>query len=208
MPTSPCRLRHLITGLALVCGVASTSAAAAASETAAAPVVFKEYTLASPKPNLAKIKANKIEKPVLKFGIIKLTDCVPIVAARELGFFAEEGLSVSIEVQANWKVLLENTVSGTLDGAHMLCGQPIGTTIGYLGQADMMTPYSMDLNGNAATVSNKLWTQMQERDPRLKEAGHAHPISAASLLPIAKERAAAANGPNADAEHHRRLLRR
>lgn len=191
MSTVPLRLRHLIAGLAVLCGVAA--APATASETATAPVVFKEYVLASPKPNLAKIKANKIEKPVLKFGIIKLTDCVPIVAARELGFFAEEGLSVSIEVQANWKVLLENTVAGTLDGAHMLAGQPIGATIGYLGQADMMTPFSMDLNGNAATVSNKLWAQMQEREPRLKEPGHAHPVTANALLPIAKERAAAGN---------------
>ncbi len=156
-------------------------------------ITFTPYKTASPRPNLGKIKANKIEKPVLKFGIIKLTDCVPIVAARELGYFADEGLSVSIEVQANWKVLLENTISGTLDGAHMLCGQPIGATIGYLGQADMITPLSMDLNGNAATVSNALWAQMQERDPRLKEPGHAHPISAESLLPIAKERAGAGN---------------
>jgi nitrate/nitrite transport system substrate-binding protein len=75
----------------------------------------------------------------------------------------------------------------------MLCGQPIGATIGYLGQADMITPLSMDLNGNAATVSNDLWAKMQEHDPRLKEPGHAHPISAASLLPIAKERAGAGN---------------
>ena len=44
------------------------------------------------------------------------------------GYFEEEGLNVSLEAQANWKVLLDRVISGELDGAHMLAGQPIGAT--------------------------------------------------------------------------------
>ena len=32
-------------------------------------------------------RAQDVEKPDLKFGFIKLTDCAPLVIAREKGFF-------------------------------------------------------------------------------------------------------------------------
>ncbi|WP_390904058.1 ABC transporter substrate-binding protein [Shewanella phaeophyticola] len=60
------------------------------------------------------------EKEELKFGFIKLTDMAPIAVAYEKGYFEEEGLYVSIEAQANWKVLLDGVIDGRLDGAHML----------------------------------------------------------------------------------------
>lgn len=42
----------------------------------------------------------------LKFGFIKLTDMAPLAVAYEQGFFEDEGLYVTLEAQANWKVLL------------------------------------------------------------------------------------------------------
>ncbi len=72
-----------------------------------------------------------IEKPNLKLGFIKLTDMAPLAIAKEKGFFAEEGLNVTLEPQANWKVLLDGVIGGQLDGAHMLAGQPLAATIGY-----------------------------------------------------------------------------
>ena len=65
------------------------------------------------------------EKEELKFGFIKLTDMAPIAIAYENGYFEDEGLYVTIEAQANWKVLLNGVIDGSLDGAHMLAGQPI-----------------------------------------------------------------------------------
>src|SRR5271154_4336011 len=62
----------------------------------------------------------KLEKDELKFGFIKLTDMVPLAIAQEKGFFEDEGLSVQLEPQANWKVLLDRVIDGALDGAHML----------------------------------------------------------------------------------------
>ncbi|MEQ8835871.1 MAG: ABC transporter substrate-binding protein, partial [Lacipirellulaceae bacterium] len=69
-----------------------------------------------------------LEKDEVKFGFIKLTDCAPIVIAKEKGFFEEEGLQVEVIAQPNWKTLLDNVISGELDGAHMLSGQPIAAT--------------------------------------------------------------------------------
>ncbi len=125
-----------------------------------------------------------IEKTDLKFGFIKLTDCAPLVIAKEKGFFDSEGLNVELEAQANWKVLLDGVINGQLDGAHMLAGQPIGATIGFGTQANIITAYSLDYNGNGITVSNEIWEQMQENEPRLKEPQPEHPITAASLKPI------------------------
>ncbi|MGD9831625.1 MAG: CmpA/NrtA family ABC transporter substrate-binding protein [Piscinibacter sp.] len=101
------------------------------------------------------------EKEVLKFGFIKLTDCAPLVVAYEKQFFEDEGLNVTLEAQANWKVLLDRVIDGQLDGAHMLAGQPLGATIGFGTKADIVTAFSMDLNGNGITVSNAVWEELK-----------------------------------------------
>lgn len=123
------------------------------------------------------------EKEDLKFGFIKLTDMAPLAIAYEKGYFEDEGLYVTLEAQANWKVLLDRVIDGQLDGAHMLAGQPLGATIGFGTQANVITAFSMDLNGNGITVSNAVWEQMK---PHIKtEQGMpVHPISAVALKPV------------------------
>ena len=49
-------------------------------------------------------------------------------SAKEKGYFEEEDLFVTLEAQANWKVLLNGVIDGQLDGAHMLAGQPLAAT--------------------------------------------------------------------------------
>ena len=124
-----------------------------------------------------------VEKPNLTLGFIKLTDMAPLAIAREKGFFAEEGLNVTLEPQANWKVLLDGVIGGQLDAAHMLAGQPLAATIGYGTKADLIAPLSLDLNGNAITVSNKVWG-MIEADLPMEGGKPKHPISAAALRPV------------------------
>lgn len=125
-----------------------------------------------------------LEKDELKFGFIKLTDCAPIVIAKEKGYFEDEGLQVDVTAQPNWKQLLDNVINGELDGAHMLSGQPIAATIGFGTKAHIVTAYTLDLNGNGITVSNDIWKQMQENDPSLDTDTPPHPITADSLKPI------------------------
>jgi nitrate/nitrite transport system substrate-binding protein len=124
-----------------------------------------------------------VEKDVLKFGFIKLTDCAPLIIAYEKQFFDEEGLLVSLEAQANWKVLLDRVIDGQLDGAHMLAGQPLGASIGIGTQAPVMTAFSMDLNGNAITVSNDVWQEMKPHIP-MKDGKPVHPIQATALKKV------------------------
>ncbi len=133
--------------------------------------------------NIAGAAVGEPEKEDLKFGFIKLTDMAPLAIAYEKGFFEDEGLYVTLEAQANWKVLLDRVIDGQLDGAHMLAGQPLGATIGFGTQAHIITAFSMDLNGNAITVSNDIWKQMKPNIPE-KDGKPVHPISASALKPI------------------------
>ncbi len=128
-----------------------------------------------------------LEKEDLKFGFIKLTDMAPLAIAYEKGYFEDEGLYVQIQAQANWKVLLDRVINGELDGAHMLAGQPLGATIGFGTKADVITAFSMDLNGNAITVSNDIWNQMKPHVPKMADGKPLHPINASSLKPVVEK---------------------
>jgi len=123
----------------------------------------------------------------LKFGFIKLTDMAPLAVAYEKGFFEDEGLYVTLEAQANWKVLLDRVIDGELDGAHMLAGQPLGATIGIGTKAEVITAFSMDLNGNAITVSNDTWEQMKPFLSKESDGKIVHPIKADALKPVVQQ---------------------
>jgi nitrate/nitrite transport system substrate-binding protein len=124
-----------------------------------------------------------VEKTDLTLGFIKLTDMAPLAIAYEKHFFEDEGLYVRLEAQANWRVLLTRVISGELDGAHMLAGQPLAATVGYGTKAHIVTPFSMDLNGNAITVSNAVWDLMQPEIPVGEDGRPVQPIPAAALRP-------------------------
>ncbi len=137
--------------------------------------------------NAASAEMLELEKEDLTLGFIKLTDMAPLAVAYELGYFEDEGLFVTLEAQANWKVLLDGVISGQLDGAHMLAGQPLAATIGYGTEAHIITPFSMDLNGNAITVSNEIWEEMKPNVSVMDDGRPQHPISASALVPVVED---------------------
>ena len=101
------------------------------------------------------------EKTDLKLGFIPLIDCCVLAVAHEKGFFEKNGLNVELTREASWANIRDKVCVGALDGAHMLAGMPIAATLG-LGftRKPMMTAFSMNLNGNAITVSNKLYQSL------------------------------------------------
>lgn len=132
---------------------------------------------------IAKIAAaNGIEKSTLKIGFIKLTDIAPLVVAKEKGFFADEGLSVTLEPQANWKVLLDGVVAGDLDASHMLAGQVLAAGAGIGAKKPLIAPFSLDINGKAITLSNAVIAQLDL--PKGPDGKPLHPVSAAVLKPV------------------------
>lgn len=123
------------------------------------------------------------EKQELKIGFIKLTDCAPLVVAYEKGFFEDQGLYVTLEAQANWKVVLDRVIDGSLDASHMLPGQPLGAAVGFGNQAELVGVAGLGINTLAVTLGNEVWRALK---PSLAQAdGHpVHPIAASSLKPV------------------------
>ncbi|WP_026287869.1 CmpA/NrtA family ABC transporter substrate-binding protein [Thioalkalivibrio sp. ALJ24] len=123
-----------------------------------------------------------LEKTQLDLGFIPLTDCAPLAIAEEKGYFARHGLDVNVAREASWANIRDKVSVGELDGGHMLAGMPIASTLGVgATQRNTITAFSMDLNGNAITVSNELYDRMVEADP---EAMSERPISARALKKV------------------------
>ena len=95
----------------------------------------------------------------------------PLAIAKEKGFFDDEGPRVALEAQSNWKVLLDRVLDGQIDGAQMLAGQPIASTIGYGTKGALIAPIALDLNGNAISVSNSVWAAMKPGLPAVSRCG-------------------------------------
>ena len=134
---------------------------------------------------IAKIAAERgIEQSNLKLGFIKLTDIAPLVVAKEKGYFAEEGLNVTLEPQANWKVLLDGVTGGQLNGAHMLAGQVLAANAGIGAKVPLITPFSLDINGKGVTLSNRVYLAIAPSLPKSPDGKVIHPVSAAALKPV------------------------
>jgi len=132
-------------------------------------------------------EAAALEKDEIKLGFIKLTDCAPLVIAKEKGFFEGEGLYVTLEAQANWKSLMDRVIDGQLDGSHMLAPAPLGHTAGVLTRSDIVVPYVMSENGAGISVSNKVWLAMKPHVPMQEDGKPRRPVSAASLKPVVEQ---------------------
>ena len=132
-------------------------------------------------------QAAELEKDELTLGFIKLTDCAPLVIAKEKGFFEEEGLFVKLEPQANWKTLMDRVIDGELDGSHMLAPAPLGHTAGLLTKAHIIAPYVMSENGAGISVSNEVWQKMKPNIPLGPDGKPVHPIGADKMKPVVEE---------------------
>ncbi len=100
-----------------------------------------------------------LEKVNLELGFIPLTDCAPLVIAKEKGFFQKHGLDeVSLSREPSWKAIADGVVSGRLDAAQMVAGLPLALTLGVGGQAPVpvVTSLVLSRNGNAITLRKSL----------------------------------------------------
>src|SRR5512134_2779883 len=94
----------------------------------------------------------------VRFGIIALTDCAPIVIAHELGYFKKFGISSIISKEASWAVIRDKLSLGENQATHMLLGMPFASTMGLAGSPvkPMVIPWLLNRNGQAITLNNKL----------------------------------------------------
>lgn len=94
-------------------------------------------------------------------GFIPLTDSLVLVAAREKGFAAAEGVDLTLVREMSWANIRDRVAVGQFDAAHMLGPMPIAASLG-LSPIDVPVVAAMGLNlgGNTVTVSAALWEAM------------------------------------------------
>ena len=91
-------------------------------------------------------------KRKVKLGFIALTDCSSLVMAKELGYFDERGLDVTLEKQASWPATRDNLINGQIDGAHCLWSMPFSVATG-LGGSGTPLRIAMVLNNNGQAIT-------------------------------------------------------
>ncbi|TAH00262.1 MAG: nitrate ABC transporter substrate-binding protein [Sphingobacteriales bacterium] len=89
----------------------------------------------------------------IKLGFISLTDCAPLVVAKELGLFAKYGVDVELEKEASWAVVRDKILNGEIDGAHCLFSMPFSVYTGIGGKAGQEMKIAMVLNNNGQAIT-------------------------------------------------------
>src|ERR1043165_9967487 len=99
----------------------------------------------------------------MKFGIIALTDCSPIVIAHEKGFFKKYGITSIVSKGANWAAIRDSLSNGDNQATHMLVGMPIASTMGLLGspRKPMIVPWMLNRNGQSITLAKSFKGKVQ-----------------------------------------------
>jgi nitrate/nitrite transport system substrate-binding protein len=110
------------------------------------------------------------ETAAVRFGVIALTDCSPIVVAHEKGFFKKHGIDSVVSKGASWAAIRDSLSHGDLQATHMLLGMPIASTMGLLGspQKPMVVPWLLNRNGQSITLKAALKGKVQADPKALK----------------------------------------
>jgi nitrate/nitrite transport system substrate-binding protein len=101
---------------------------------------------------------SSVEVSDVRFGMIALTDCSPIVIAHEKGMFKKYGINSTIIKGASWAAIRDSLSNGDIQATHMLLGMPLASSMGLLGspKTPMIIPWLLNRNGQAITVKAEL----------------------------------------------------
>ena len=106
----------------------------------------------------------------VRFGMIALTDCSPIVIAHEKGLFKKYGINSTVVKGASWAAIRDSLSNGDIQATHMLIGMPIASTMGLLGapKVPMVIPWMLNRNGQAITLKAELKGKISDDPKKLK----------------------------------------
>ncbi|MEN9226587.1 MAG: nitrate ABC transporter ATP-binding protein [Thermostichus sp. HHBFW_bins_43] len=136
-----------------------------------------------------------LEKVNLEIGFVPLTDCAPLVVAKEKGFFQKYGLEdITLVREPGWKILAEGIRSGRLDAAAAVAGIPLASTLGVGGTpVPLVTALTLSRGGNAITLGHKFLQQgiqtledfrqyLNQTPDKVHTLGMVHPVSMHNFL--------------------------
>src|SRR5471030_1060679 len=130
-----------------------------------------------------------IEQSKVKIGYIPIIDCAPVILADQLGAFDRQGLEVEIQREVSWANVRDKLALGVLDAAHILAPLPLAITLGIDSvTVPLVSVMTLEVNGNALTLSNALWQEIEETAPELAAT---RPLEARAVAAVVRKRAAA-----------------
>ena len=101
------------------------------------------------------------ESRTIVAGFLPLVDAALLIAAREKGFAAEEGITLELVRETSWANIRDRMAVGHFQCAHMLAPMPIAARLGLTPMPlEIIAPMALGLGGNAVTVSNALYEQL------------------------------------------------
>jgi len=111
----------------------------------------------------ASTSGEALEVTSAKLGFIALTDCAPLIIAKEKKLFDKYGMTgVEVVKQASWPVTRDNlelgSQGGGIDGAHILSPMPYFLSLGTITKTKKPVPMyilaRLNTNGQAISVAN------------------------------------------------------
>lgn len=97
------------------------------------------------------------DAPVVRLGLLRLTDAAPVIIAQERGIFRALGVEVSLSVEPSWANIADKLSYGLLDGAVMLPPLALAVTLGTRGPAaPLIVPMGLSLGGNEVVFAPDL----------------------------------------------------
>ncbi|WP_111858493.1 ABC transporter substrate-binding protein [Acinetobacter sp. CFCC 10889] len=100
---------------------------------------------------------NHLEKTDIQLGYVPLLDCIALLWAQHQGYFAEQGLNVTLVKEASWASLRDRLAFGFLDTAHCLSTMLPAAMMGsdHIG-IPFQTPLVLSVNRAFISISQKL----------------------------------------------------
>lgn len=97
----------------------------------------------------------------LRIGYIPLVDAAALIAAVDCGFTARENLDIELVREVSWSNVRDKLNIGLFDAAHLLSPVAVASSLG-IGhvRVPIIAPFNLGLNGNAITVSPKLYASL------------------------------------------------
>ena len=102
----------------------------------------------------------------LKIGFARLSDSASVIVSRARGEFEKQGLNVDLVRFDSWAAMRDSLAHGAIDAAHILAPIVVASAAGlgpYPGR--FKTSFSINLNGNAITISNALIELIKAQAP-------------------------------------------
>ena len=96
-------------------------------------------------------------------AFIPLTDAAPLIAAEEIGFAREEGLTLDLVRAPSWSSLRDMLAFGAVEAAHLLAPVPVAMSLGIGGVASEISALMvMSVNGTVIGTSKSLANRIRD----------------------------------------------